>query len=214
MNKILNALKSVFTKIKTTYKKYSEIITPTAVLAIICVVVTLALSGTNMLTKDTIDRLAEQTRKDAMIKLVDADNFPEETVTVKSDGEETEITYNLAVKNDEIIAYIFTVDEQGYGGIVSVMTAVGVDGVVIAVDILDASNETPGFGKNVTKESFYTQYEGLRKDIEVVKGGNADSSKNQINAVTSATISSTAVTKAVNQSLNYAAELIEKGDKN
>lgn len=212
MSKFLNALKSVFTKIKDTYKKYAEIITPTAVLSIICVIVTLALSGTNLLTKDKITKLAEQTRKDAMVKLVDADEFTEKSQKFNIDKQQVEITYNVALKDNKAIAYIFIVDEQGYGGIISVMTAVDVDGKVLAVDILDASNETPGFGKNVTKESFYTQYNGLKNDIEVVKGGKADKDNNQINAVTGATISSTAVTTAVNKAIDFAEQASAKGD--
>ncbi|MDO4609001.1 MAG: RnfABCDGE type electron transport complex subunit G, partial [Clostridia bacterium] len=211
-SKFLNTLKSIFAKIKNTYKKYADVITPTAVLSIICIVVTLALSGTNLLTKDKITKLAELARKDAMVKLVDADEFVEKTQNLKVDKKNEKITYNLAVKDKKTIAYIFTVDEQGYGGVVSVMTAVDTKGKVIAVDILDASNETPGFGKNVTKESFYTQYSGLKKGITVEKGGKADKDKNQINAVTGATISSTAVTTAVNQAIDFAAQIEAKGE--
>ena len=90
---------------------------------------------------------------------------------------------------------------------VSVMTAVNGDLTVKAIEILSATDETPGLGQNITKETFYKQYSGLKDNISVVKNG-ADSAENEINAVTGATISSKAVTKAVNTSLDYAEAVI------
>ena len=55
--------------------------------------------------------------------------------------------------------------------------------------------------KNAAKESFYSQFEGLKKGISLLKNG-ADSEKNEINAVTGATITSAAVTRAVNSALD------------
>ena len=46
----------------------------------------------------------------------------------------------------------------------------------------------------------YSQYQGLKSGISLVKNG-ADSAKNEVNAVTGATITSTAVNKAVNTAL-------------
>ena len=80
------------------------------------------------------------------------------------------------------------------------MTAVNADGTVKSVAILDVSNETPGLGQNAAKESFYTQYEGKTSGISLLKNG-AASAKNEVNAVTGATITSTAVNKAVNKAL-------------
>ncbi|MBQ8267196.1 MAG: FMN-binding protein [Clostridia bacterium] len=201
MNKILD-------KIKAFFKANSEIITPTAVLAIICVVVTLALSSTNLLTASRIEALAVETQNKAMAKLIEADEYTLQTAVLADE----EIEYNAAIKDGEIVGLIFVTEANGYGGAVSVMTAVNMDGSVAAIEILDASNETPGLGQNVTKENFYTQFNGLKNDIAVIKGGTANAENNEINAVTGATISSKAVTAAVNQALDYAAEIIVKED--
>lgn len=201
MNKILD-------KIKAFFKANSEIITPTAVLAIICVVVTLALSSTNLLTASRIEALAVETQNKAMAKLIEADEYTLQTAVLADE----EIEYNTAIKDGETVGLIFVTEANGYGGAVSVMTAVNMDGSVAAIEILDASNETPGLGQNVTKESFYTQFNGLKNDIAVIKGGTANAENNEINAVTGATISSKAVTAAVNQALDYAAEIIVKED--
>ena len=77
-----------------------------------------------------------------------------------------------------------------------VMTAIDPELSIIGIKILDASGETPGLGQNVTKESFYGQFKG--------KG-------NKINAVTGASISSKAVTDAVNEAYKYASEILAKG---
>ena len=143
-----------------------------------------------------------------MSELIEADKF--ETKTVASENGETE--YNEAVKDGETVGMIFVTQENGYGGTVSIMTAVDTDGKVIAVKILDASNETPGLGQNVTKESFYGQFSDLTGEIVAKKSGTAIAENNEIDAVTGATISSKAVTRAVNTALENAAKIISEGD--
>lgn len=202
MNKILDKIKSFF-------KANGEIITPTAVLAIICVVVTLALSSTDLLTAGKIEALAIETQNKAMAKLIEADEY-HELPAATSFGD---ITYHAAIKDSDTIGCIFITEANGYGGVVSVMTAVDMEGKIIAVEILAASDETPGLGQNVTKPNWYAQFAGLKDDITVIKGGSANAENNEVNAVTGATISSKAVTSAVNQALDYAKEIIAKGDE-
>lgn len=198
-----------FDKIKSFFKANGEVITPTAVLAIICVVVTLALSSTNLLTAGKIEALAIETQNKAMAKLIEADEYHELPATT-SFGD---ITYNAAIKDGDTVGCIFVTEANGYGGVVSVMTAVDMEGKIIAVEILAAADETPGLGQNVTKEYFYTRFNGMSGDIVVQKAGTAKKENNEIDAVTGATISSEAVTTAVNQALDYASEIIVKGDE-
>lgn len=201
-------MSSLFEQIKSFFKSNIEIIVPTAVLTVICLVVTLALSSTNMLTASKIEALAEKTQNEAMAKLINADEFNAKTAVL----DDSEIEYNVAVKGGETVGLIFVTEENGYGGSVSVMTAVNTDGTVAAVEILDASNETPGLGQNVTKESFYNQFSGLNGDIVAAKGGTANTDNNEINAVTGASISSRAVTNAVNTALDNAAKILAEED--
>ena len=197
-------MKNFANKIKSFFKSNLDIIRPTAVLALICIVVTLALSSANFLTENKIEALAQENQNKAMSKLIKADSYNEQTDEI--DGEE--ITYTTAENSDGIIGYIFTVDVNGYGGALSVMTAINTDGTVAAIEILDASNETPGLGQNVTKQDFYTQYSGVKSGVEVVKDGTGSADNNTVNAVTGATISSKAVTKSVNTALDYAEKIM------
>lgn len=175
---------------------YKDIIKPVCVLLAICVIIPLALSLTNKVTADKIAELEEKNSRETMANLIEADEFNENEL---EDGGES-FNYYIAVKDGETVGFIFKTAEKGYGGDVSVMTAVNPDGTVKSVAILDVSNETPGLGQNAAKESFYTQYEGKKSGISLLKNG-ADSEKNEVNAVTGATITSTAVNKAVNTAL-------------
>lgn len=175
---------------------YKDIIKPVCVLLAICVIIPLALSLTNKVTADKIAELEEKNSRETMANLIEADEFTEEEF---KDGGES-FTYYIAVKDGETVGFIFKTAEKGYGGDVSVMTAVTPDGTVKSVAILDVSNETPGLGQNAAKENFYSQYANKKSGISLLKNG-ADTAKNEVNAVTGATITSTAVNKAVNTAL-------------
>ena len=183
MSKFIEAIK----------KNREDIIKPVGVLLAICIIIPLALSVTNKVTAKKIAELEKENSKKNMQSLVSADDFEK-----CSDGE---IEYYAAVKGGETAAYIFTESAKGYGGDVSVMTAVKPDGTVAGVAILDVSGETPGLGQNAAKESFFSQYIGLKKGVSVLKNG-AKAENNEVDAVTGATITSTAVTRAVNKALD------------
>ncbi len=183
MSKFIEAIK----------KNRADIIKPVGVLLAICIIIPLALSVTNKVTAKKIAELENENSKKNMQSLVSADDFEK-----CSDGG---IEYYTAIKGGETAAYIFTESAKGYGGDVSVMTAVKPDGTVAGVAILDVSGETPGLGQNAAKESFYSQYAGLKKGVSLLKNG-AKAENNEVDAVTGATITSTAVTRAVNAALD------------
>ena len=183
MSKFIEAIK----------KNREDIIKPVGVLLAICIIIPLALSITNKVTVKKIAELEAANSKKNMQSLIDANNFEE--------CENGEITYYAAINGGETVAYIFTESSKGYGGDVSVMTAIKPDGTVAGVAILDVSGETPGLGQNAAKESFFSQYIGLKKGVSVLKNG-AKAENNEVDAVTGATITSTAVTRAVNKALD------------
>ncbi len=172
--------------------KWKEIGKPTLVLAVICLVVSAALALTNSVTEEPIAALEERTRDEAMRRVLPADGYTTGTVTLNGE----EYAYYKAEKDGGTAGYIFTLEENGYGGAVSVMTGVGADGKILAVEILDATSETVGLGQNAAKPSFTEQFAGKSKPLTVGKPGEGD-----IVAVTGATITSKAVTRAVNLSL-------------
>ena len=94
---------------------------------------------------------------------------------------------------------VATVAPAGYGGPVSTMVGIGGDGEVKAVRVL-SQTETPGLGTKTTKDEFLRAFNGARtgETLAVNKDGG------RIAAVAGATISSRAVTKAVNIALALA----------
>ena len=93
---------------------------------------------------------------------------------------------------------------NGYGGEIKVLTAV-VNGKICGIDIL-SHTETPGLGAKATNPDFKEQFEGKTGGISLVKSG---ASGNEINAISGATISSTAVTEAVNIALEFSSEVVK-----
>lgn len=191
-------------------KKFSpkEILVPTIVLLIICVVSAALLGGTNMLTKDKIASIEAEAKATAMQTVMpDAISFSEEVIADES------LEYSAALDTDSnTLGYAFTVSENGYGGEIKVMVGIKPDGAVSKVAVLSADNETPGLGQNVKKDSFLDRFIDKIGTLTVTK--NAPSSDTEIQAVTSATISSSAVTRAVNAALAYYAENLTGGGTN
>lgn len=190
------------------YQKTKDILVPVFVLGVICIVISAALSLTNLLTAERIAELERQNREAAMAELIPNCEYVDLLNDDLSDKDTSIEAFFEAKSGEEVKGYILTVTEKGYGGDIKVMTAVSPDKKVMGVKLLSISDETPGLGQNVGKPAFYNQFTDKLKDIIVVKN-NADSEKNEINAVTGATISSKATTNAVNKALLVAVEYIE-----
>lgn len=103
------------------------------------------------------------------------------------------------------LGYIFVSEKRGYGGMVPVMIAVNMDSVISGIRVL-ANEETPGLGKKVEANPFLKQF--LDKHADDIFGLRVDNAGHQpIDAVSGATISSRAVTDAINIALLYFQEL-------
>lgn len=181
-------------KSKLTFK---DAVLPALILVIICAVSSAALAGTNMITKDKIAEAALETAANSrMIVLPEADSFTE-----------TDAGYYEALSGDEVIGYIFETTAKGYGGDVDVMTGITTDGNISGVAIL-SQNETPGLGANVLKEDFTSQYQQAVPEhgLHVVKG---QAGEGDVEALTGATISTNAVTNAVNEAVSIYNETIK-----
>ena len=172
-----------------------DILVPVLVLVIICVAASGLLALTNAVTVDRIAVIDDENKANSMaLVMPDADSFGDET----ADGA---VAYAPALDaSGNTVGYVFTTSVKGYGGDIDVMVGVDTDGVITNATILAADDETPGLGQNTRKESFIGQFAGKSGVLTVVKTAPGDS---EIQAVTSATISSTAVTKAVNSCLEY-----------
>ena len=95
------------------------------------------------------------------------------------------------------MGYVFETESKGYGGTIQVMTGISTEGDVTGVVILSHA-ATPGLGANAEKENFRDQFKqpAPENGLDVVKY--QPPAEGQIEAMTGATITSKAVTSAVN----------------
>ena len=173
-------------------KNIKSIIITTIILTVICAVSAAGLAGTNALTKDRIAEANRKAEKEAMSRIIEAENYIQQVVVING----VENIYYIA-ENDNTYGYIFTSSHNGYGGPVKVMTGVDLDGKVIAIEVLSASDETPGLGQNIKTDDFKSRFEGLFGTLTVGE---------DVDAWSGATISSTAVCNAVNAALELYSE--------
>ena len=173
-----------------------DILVPTVSLFVICLVATLLLALVNSIT---VDKIAEQTKQaEAAARtavLQDAKSFDK-----KDDY------YIGKDASGKVVGYVFNTvgDSKGYGGAIAVTVGIDNDGVITGIVPGDVSQETPGLGQNAGKESWQKQFIGKKGQLTVVKGEPKDS---EIKAITSATITSKAVTSSVNKALEEFAKI-------
>lgn len=167
---------------------WNKIFKPIVVLVIICIVVTGALAATNSVTDPIIDEATRVAQQKARTELLpEAEDF--EPVT----GVEVENVSDIYASTNDV-GVIITSSAKGYGGDVVVMTAFNPDGTIKQIKVTEQA-ETKGIGsKVVATPSYWENYMGLDASDALVLNEDVD-------AVTSATISSTALINAVNSAI-------------
>lgn len=173
-------------------------------LFLICAVAAGLLAAVNSVTAPKITANAEKTENEARKGVLpEAESFEEKTL---EDG----TVYYEGIANGTAAGYVFTVSSAGYGGEIKLTVGVNSEGAVTGLTILSI-NETPGLGMNAKKESFISQYIGKSGNLSVVK--NQTPGDSEILAITSATVTSKAVTSAVNDALTLFARVTEQEGK-
>lgn len=176
----------------------AEIIKIGAILFAITAAAALVLALMNSVTAPVIAKnQAEKQQKAMQLVLPAAAGFSDENL--KTDDMPETVTAVYASTNDA--GYAVMVSPTGYGGAISIAVGVSPEGEVTGVDIINQT-ETAGLGANCTKPEFKDQFVGKTAGITVTKSG---AKENQVDAISSATITSKAVTAGVNAALEAAA---------
>lgn len=190
-------------------KTLKEILVPAIMLFIIATVCTALLAGTNLLTEGKIAELQVQAAMAAKTAVFsEATGFSDEK-TVDVNGE-AYTYYDAQDKNGNVTGYVFSVTVKSYGGDLSCMVGISAETDKITGVEITSINDTPGLGMKVNSEDFLSQYIDRTGIIGVNKNEKTDT---EIQAVSGATISSKAVTDAVNQAFS-AYETIKAGGNN
>ena len=187
-----------------------KIIKDAMVLFIITLVAGVLLGLVYMITKDPIAKQNEKTKIAAynsvfsgLDRYEELDSLDEAQKAV--DAEELDgVTVNEIVKaydsSDKELGYIITVtDANGYGGDIKMTVGIDSTGTITGLEILDIS-ETAGLGMKAKEASFREQFKGIKAD-KITYTKNGKSADNEIDAISSATITTNAVTGGVNGAL-------------
>lgn len=164
-------------------------------LTAITLVAGIALGGTYSLTKDRINdqaRIAAEKARSAVF--TKADEFS--AYPIEKDGD-IDWCYQ-ALAEGEVLGYVAQTTVNGFGGEIEIIAGVDTEGKFTGITVGGSSfSETAGLGEKTKHEAFTSQYAGKAAPLRVIKAGEA-AADDTIDAVTAATISSTAVTDGAN----------------
>jgi len=159
----------------------------TAKLLLICVVTALLLACVNALTADRIADNITKEKQEAISAI-----FPGSTESKSATPVAKNVTsLHLVYSNGKAIGYVAEVAPLGFGGELTLMVGVNVNGAVEGVKLI-AHSETPGLGSRVGDAGYLSQYIG--KDEAALEGG--------IDVITGSTVSSNALLSGVKTALS------------
>ena len=171
-------------------KKILHLVLSLTIISAVCAAV---LATVNAVTKDAIAQIKVRAKQNAA-KLVMPKSVAK-VEAVEADGAEIYVGKNNAGK--ELAWAVVGKSAKGYGGDIVLMVGFTADYSLITYQKLEAA-ETPGLGSNLTSPEFMKQFKGMpaAKDLAVTKDGG------EVQAITSATITSRAVCDAINTAKN------------
>ncbi|MDD7122038.1 MAG: RnfABCDGE type electron transport complex subunit G [Clostridiales bacterium] len=163
------------------------------VLTVICLVAALALAFTYNGTKD---RIAQQ--EEAKTVAVRQALLPAAASFEAVDGSEV---YRGVDANGAAVGYVTVNTVKGFCGDVEISVAVDPEGVIQGISVGGANfKETAGLGAKSKEPAFTEQFAGKTAPVALKKNGG------EIDAITAATITSSAVVRGVNDAVTMLAE--------
>ncbi len=183
------------------------------ILFLICAIAAFCLAMTNELTKDKIDEqkaiASEKAKKAVLPTAISFEALDDATLS--------DITANFAPVKEgfkgldaegQVVGYVFKSTPSGFGGDVEVITGLDLNDTVTGVRI-GSHAETPGLGAKAVEPEFYEQYSGMSA-AQMIGVSKTAPSDTDIQAITGATISSKAITKGVNASIDAYHSIVSK----
>ena len=191
-----------------------KIIKNTLILTVITVVSGLLLGLVYDITKEPIAIAQENTRQGAFRSVLpDAASFEEYegydaekagALLVENGYDPDEISDAVTGKDagGEIVGYVVNViSHEGYAGDIEISVGIASDGTVTGIEMLSIS-ETAGLGMKAAEADFKDQFKDKKVEkFTYTKSG--ESGDDMIDAISGATITTNAVTNAVDAALVY-----------
>ena len=207
-------------------KKKNTLVHDTIAIFVITLVAGILLGGVYQMTKDIIKQREADATNEAYAAVYKDASFEEDAELTKkreafnedlSNGKiESASGYKLSdveitdIRKADKGGYVLTTSGKGYGGAVKVALGVNDAGEIIGIQITDCTNETPGLGQNSSKEEWNGQFKEATTAKEAVVNKDKEGAKGEvveINAISGATITSRAVTRAVDGAMLLIASL-------
>lgn len=180
-----------------------------AMLALVCASITALLVYGQQKTYAPIQqRLAED--RQAMFSQVLPqqyyDNQPLKTVITATDPAISSQPFDIyvATKNAALAAYVFQVEVEGYGGTITLMLSISVNGEILGVRVL-SHKETPGLADKIeiSKSDWIRVFNGESLKKTNVKGWAVKKDGGKFDQFTGATITPRAIVKGVYNGLIF-----------
>lgn len=210
-------------------KEKSTLVHDSICLFVITLVAGLLLGAVYAITVDPIDKQNEKKKQEAYAAVYDGAEFePDSEIDKKLEDFNKDLaagkisSAQMGVLKDVVIeevmkakvdgsdaGYVLTCSGKGYGGAVKMALGIDVEGTIKGIQITDCTNETPGLGQNSSNSGWNGQYVGTNasQDLTVVKGEAGSAEAGTISAISGATITSSAVTRAVDGAFQFIASL-------
>jgi electron transport complex protein RnfG len=195
------------------------------ILFIITLVAGACLGGVYSLTKGPIDAANLAAKAEAWDQVMPgAATYDDKTITedMVAAGNDTisglgfgsvsidEAVIALDSSNSNMGYVVTATSNEGFGGAVTVSVGIAADGTVLGIAFPSGLSETAGLGMKALEPDFYEQYSGKQvTEFTVTKDGDGASADEKINAISGATITSKAVTNAVNSALYFALNCVQ-----
>ncbi len=162
-------------------------------LLLITAIATFALALTQMITEEPIKIQAQKASDEARaLVLKNVQEFV--SLEVPEDSYPGILEAHEGRLGNDVIGYTFKTTSRGYGGNIVIIVGIDDSGRLSGVRIAEQT-ETPGLGAKVADPRFYEQYNGKSAEKPI--------DENALSAVSGATVSSNAVTDAVNIAIDY-----------
>ena len=151
----------------------------------------------------TKERSCQEVFADAATFENDTDDLEAAAAAMKAAGYEVQTLSEILVAKDDsgsTLGYVLSlVDPEGYGGDISFMMGIRLDGTLNGISILSIG-ETAGLGMNADTDAFKSQFANKKVEkFTFTKTGSTSDS--EIDAFSGATITTTAMTNGVNAGL-------------
>lgn len=185
-----------------------ETIKNALILFVIALIASIMLAFASQLTAEPIAIQKAKQRDEAFATVIPNATFEEVKGTDLTAYDKINAVY-AAKADDKIIGYTFKMTtNEGYSAGLEMVVGLTVDGKISGIDVIKHS-ETPGLGAKADEPEFKAEFAGkTMAELKVVKG--TASADNEIAAIGGSTITSKAVTGAVNQAIEcYNNELKE-----